>query len=165
MSHVSNNDPVPYITNDDDRIISQAIQILESRLRTTDVSDKGLTNPDAAIQLLHLLLAPMLDENVAVMFLTSQHHMIRTEVLFKGSIDSCSVHPRVIVRRALDLNAAAIVLAHNHPSGLPQPSEADKVITTRISTACSYFDIRVLDHIIITNNVESAYSFAKNGLM
>ena len=90
--------------------------------------------------------------------------MIETQEMFRGTIDGASVYPREVVKQALQLNAAAvIVLAHNHPSGITEPSTADRQITEKIRQAMSLFDIRVLDHFIIGGT--SHLSFAEKGLM
>lgn len=85
------------------------------------------------------------------------------EVMFRGTIDGSSVHPREVVKRSLELNAAALILAHNHPSGNTDPSLADKAITKRLVDAVSLVDIRVLDHLIVTG--AQTYSFAEDGLI
>jgi len=95
------------------------------------------------------------------MFLTHQHHLISFEKLFRGTVNSSYVHVRVIVRKALELNAAAVILAHNHPSGIAEPSSADQGITTRIKDALEVFDINVLDHFVVTAN--ECCSFADRG--
>ncbi len=83
------------------------------------------------------------------MFLDNRHRVIEFEELFRGTIDGASVHPREVVRRALQHNAAALILAHNHPSGVTQPSEADRRITQRLKDALALVEIRILDHFII----------------
>jgi len=128
---------------------------------------KTLTNNDAmqpskgVENYLKIQLAPEPDEHFAVLFLTSQHHLISFEKLFRGTINSSYAHIRVIVRKALELNAAAIILAHNHPSGVAEPSSADKRITTRIKDALEVFDIYVLDYFVVTAN--ECCSFADRG--
>ena len=117
---------------------------------------KTLTNNDAmqssreVENYLKIQLAPEPDEQFAVMFLTHQHHLISFEKLFRGTVNSSYVYIRVIVRKALELNAAAVMLAHNHPSGIAEPSSADKGITTRIKDALEVFDINVFDHFVVT---------------
>ncbi|MEZ8076857.1 DNA repair protein RadC, partial [Vibrio sp. FF112] len=101
-------------------------------------------------------------EVFAVMFLDNQHHLISFEELFFGTIDSASVYPREVVKAALKTNAAAVIFAHNHPSGDATPSQADKRITQRLKDALALVDIRVLDHIVIG---DSAVSFAERGLL
>lgn len=102
-------------------------------------------------------------EVFAVLFLDSQHRLIAFEKLFHGSISSASVHPREVVKRALYFNAAAVILAHNHPSGVAEPSESDKVITTKLAAALGLMDIRVLDHIVVGRG--TTVSLAERGLM
>ena len=84
------------------------------------------------------------------MFLTSQHRLILFDKLFRGTVNASYVHIRVIARKALELNAAAVILAHNHPSGMAEPSSADQDITVKIKDALKVFDINVLDHLIVT---------------
>jgi DNA repair protein RadC len=99
---------------------------------------------------LKIKLASQPDEWFAVLFLTSQHRLISFEKLFRGTVNSS--HVRVIARKALELNAAAVILGHNHPSGIAEPSSADRGITTRIKDALEVFDIDVLDHFVVTAN-------------
>jgi DNA repair protein RadC len=94
------------------------------------------------------------------MLLDSQHKVLECSVIFSGTIDGASIYPREIVKAALYGNAAAVIIAHNHPSGQPEPSAADKRITERIKSALALLDIRVLDHIIVG---DSCYSFAESG--
>ena len=101
-------------------------------------------------------------EVFSCLFMDNKHRVIAFEELFRGTIDSASVHPREVVRRALHHNAAAIVLAHNHPSGVAEPSQSDKMITNKLMQALELIDVRVLDHFIIGDDV---VSFAERGLM
>jgi DNA repair protein RadC len=110
---------------------------------------------------LKIQLASQPDEWFAVLFLTSQHRLIRSERLFRGTVNSSHVHVRVIARKALELNAAAVILAHNHPSGIAEASSADRGITTRIKDALEVFDINVLDHFVVTAG--ECCSFADRG--
>jgi DNA repair protein RadC len=89
--------------------------------------------------------------------------LIAAENLFYGTIDGASVHPREVVKRALQLNAAAVILSHNHPSSVTEPSQADELVTKRLTEALALVDIRVLDHLIVGGNV--ATSFAERGLL
>lgn len=128
---------------------------------------EALTSPAATRELAMLEYAKQADherEHFMVMFLDSQHNRISVEVLFSGTIDAAAVYPRVIAKRALLQDAAAVVLVHNHPSGEVDPSTADRTITQRIKDALSLIDVRVLDHMIITKYGDS-YSFAEHGLI
>jgi DNA repair protein RadC len=99
----------------------------------------------------------------ACLFLDNQHHILEFEELFRGTIDSASVYPREVIKKALAHNAAAVIFAHNHPSGISEPSQADKLITDKLKQALALIDIRVLDHFIIGDGMP--YSFAENGLL
>ena len=102
-------------------------------------------------------------EVFALLMLDSQHRLIKFRIMFRGTIDSASVYPRVLVQQALSDNAAAVILAHNHPSGVAEPSQADKYITKRIVDAFALLDIKVLDHFVIGDG--TAVSFAQRGLI
>jgi len=97
------------------------------------------------------------------MYLDNQNHLIRYEELFFGTIDGASVHPREVVKQVLQHNAAAVIFAHNHPSGLAEPSQADQRITDRLKSALSLVDVRVLDHMIVGDC--DVLSFAESGLL
>jgi DNA repair protein RadC len=139
--------------------INEAIGILESRLRTT----KAFTSPSDVKQFCQLHIAGEKDEHFCCMFLDSQHRLIAFEKLFRGTVDGASVYPRVVVRRSLELNAAALILTHNHPSGLPEPSTADTRITQRLKEALALVDVRVLDHVIV--GTDGTSSMAEAGLL
>ncbi len=102
-------------------------------------------------------------EVFACLFLDSQHQVIEFEELFRGSINGTSIYPREVVKKALRHNAAAVIFAHNHPSGISNPSDADKQVTQKLQRALSLIEIRVLDHFIVGDN--EPYSFAENGLL
>jgi DNA repair protein RadC len=100
-------------------------------------------------------------EVFAVMFLDNQHQILKFEILFFGTIDAAAVYPRVVVEKAIKYQAAAVILSHNHPSGIAEASIADKQITLRLEQALALIDVRVLDHIIVAGH--RCYSFAENG--
>jgi len=139
--------------------IREAIGILETRLRTT----KAFTSPADVRQFCQLHIAQELDEYFCCMFLDSQHRLIAFERLFRGTVDGASVYPRVVVRRSLELNAAALILTHNRLSGLPEPSSADTRITQRLKDALALIDVRVLDHVIV--GIDGTSSMAEAGLL
>lgn len=114
----------------------------------------------------HYLIAQMRhhqQEVFACLFLDNKHRIIRFESMFYGTIDAASVYPREVVKKALSLNAAAVILSHNHPSGVAEPSLADKQITKRLIDALGLVDIRVLDHMIVGD--PDVLSFAEQGLL
>ncbi len=121
----------------------------------------AFTSPEVTRQFLRLKLAELEHEMFAVLLLDTRHRLIEYVELFRGTIDGASVHPREVVKVALSRNAAAMILAHNHPSGIPEPSEADRLITRRLQEALALVDIRVLDHIVV--GVEGEVSLAARG--
>jgi DNA repair protein RadC len=110
---------------------------------------RAIQNPKEAAAWLPPKLAPLSHETFWVLFLDNQHRVLAFEQLFQGTLDSTSVYPREVVKRTLQLNAAALIFAHNHPSGHPEPSTADHTITQRLKKALSLIDVRVLDHFVV----------------
>ena len=145
---------------------AQLQAVLEmARRHTFEELERGdvLTSPEATRAYLSGRLRHYPYEVFACLFLDNQHHIIEFEELFKGTIDGASVYPREVARKALEHNAAAIIFAHNHPSGISEPSQADKSITHKLQQALGLLDIRVLDHFIIGDGIP--YSFAEHGLL
>lgn len=122
---------------------------------------EALLNPSITKSYISARLCDYAHEVFACLFLDTRHRLIRYEELFRGTIDGASVYPREVVRRALELNAAAVVLAHNHPSGVAEPSEADRRVTRRLQDALGLVDIRVLDHLVVGDG--TTVSFAERG--
>ncbi len=102
------------------------------------------------------------NEVFCVLFLVTRHRLLAAEDLFHGTIDGCEVHPRVIAQRALELGAAAVILGHQHPSGEPEPSAADRALTARLKQALALLDIRVLDHFVV-GGAQTPVSMAARG--
>ncbi len=125
--------------------------------------DGVLTSPEATRAYLSAQLRGYSYEVFACLFLDNKHRIIELEELFRGTIDGASVYPREVAKRALHHNAAAVIFAHNHPSGIADPSQADRLITDKLKQALNLFDIRVLDHFIIGDGVP--FSFAEHGLV
>jgi DNA repair protein RadC len=123
----------------------------------------ALSNPRATREYLRARLRDRDHEVFCCMFLDNRHRIIAFEEIFRGTIDGASVHPRDVVKLALARNAAAVILAHNHPSGIAEPSQADEMITGRLRDALALVDIRVLDHIVVGDG--STVSFAERGLL
>ena len=124
---------------------------------------KPLPSPDVMGEFLVMHFANQTAESFCVCYLDNKHQLIDIEELFQGTIDGASVYPREVVKAALAKNAAAVVFAHNHPSGNPEPSEADKFITQRLKNALSTVDIRTLDHLIVAGT--QTLSFTEKGLL
>lgn len=121
-----------------------------------------ITNPELVRTYLRAKFAPLEREVFACLYLDTRHRIIGDlEVLFWGTIDTATVHPREIVKACLMRNAAAVILAHNHPSGVAEPSQADRALTKRLSDALALIDVRVIDHIVVGS--EGATSFAERG--
>ncbi len=132
---------------------------LECGLRRESV----LNDPARAGEFIAMKLRHHPNEVFAVAFLDTQLRLLAFEEMFRGSIDSTEVHPRELVRRALALNAAAVILAHNHPSGVAEPSQADRLITGRIKDALGLVGVRVIDHLIVGHGRPT--SLAERGLL
>lgn len=140
-------------------------QILAAARRVADLKvQRGaeFTSPGASKEFLCAKLAGLECEVFAVLFLDTQHRLIEYVEMFRGTIDGAPVYPREVVKEALRLNAAAVVLAHNHPSGSATPSSADKALTRRLREALNLMDIRMLDHIVVAGC--TAVSMAEKGL-
>ena len=136
-----------------------AKRVLESDLRR----EGGLTEPRLAAAYLRARLGGYPYEVFACLFLDNRHRVIAFEEMFRGTIDGASVYPREVVRRAIAHNAAALILAHNHPSGVNEPSRADLAITRRLIDALALIDVRVLDHLIIGDG--APVSLAERGML
>ncbi len=141
-------------------VIAAALAILGTRLREPGTL---MDAPPRVRQFLTLQLAERRREAFGVLFLDAQCCMIAFEVLFEGTLMQTSVYPREVVRRALQLDAAAVILAHNHPSGVAEPSLADGHLTQTLKQALSLIDVRTLDHVIVAGR--NTVSFAERGLM
>jgi len=144
----------------EDTIIEQAKSICLSRLK---IFSHSFTSPERVKDYLILELANLEAERFDVLFLNNQNKLIEHVPMFYGTIDGASVYPREVVKKGLALNAAAIILAHNHPSGSMEPSQADKQITNKIKDAMNLMEIRTLDHLIVAG--KDTYSFAEHGLL
>lgn len=143
-----------------DAVIARALRIMEGRLQYRDVT---LTSPQAVRDYLRLKLADREHEVFVALFLDSQHRLIACEELFRGTLAQTSVFPREVLKAALKHNAAAVIFAHNHPSGVAEPSRADELLTTALKQALALVDIRTLDHLIVGG--ASVTSLAERGLI
>jgi DNA repair protein RadC len=142
-----------------EEILAGARQGMARRVRRGTVMD----SPRAVRDYLSIKLGTLEHETFAVLLLDSRHRLIDYVELFRGTIDGASVHPREVVKLALSRNAAAVVLAHPHPSGVAEPSQADELITRRLHDALGLVDIRVIDHVIVAGG--ETISFAERGLI
>lgn len=143
----------------DDQLINQALKILEKRIRQGDC----LSSPQAVRDFLALKLGGKDYEVFAILFLDAQHRLIEYVELFRGTLAQTSVYPREVVKEALRYNAGAVVLAHNHPSGVAEPSRADELLTQCLKQALALVDVRVLDHFVCAG--ARTISLAERGLI
>jgi proteasome lid subunit RPN8/RPN11 len=144
----------------EDAVIGAALAIIEERMR---VQASAFEQPQLVKDYLRLQLAGHDREVFGVMFLDARHGLVAFEVLFEGTLTHTAVHPREVVRRAMQLNSSAVILAHNHPSGVPEPSRADELLTVTLRQALALLDVRVIDHVIVGG--ACAVSFAERGLL
>jgi DNA repair protein RadC len=142
-----------------DEIITAARQALARRVRRgTELSSPKLTS-----DYLRMRLSTREHEIFVALYLDNRHRVIEYTELFRGTIDGANVYPREVVKEALRHNASAVILAHNHPSGVVEPSQADQLITLRLREALALIDIRVLDHLVVAG--DEVVSFAERGLL
>ena len=147
----------PAMTDDD--TITQALAILAERLTIGPV----FNSPQGVKDYCRLKLGGLEHEEFGVLFLNAQHGLIAFESMFRGTLSQTSVYPREVVKRALALNAGAVILTHNHPSGAVEPSRADEHLTSTLKSALALVDVRVLDHVVVSPT--AALSFAERGLL
>ncbi|UYC11916.1 JAB domain-containing protein [Xanthomonas sp. CFBP 8445] len=152
--------PSPALTVQESRLVHRALHVLEQRMFHREAA---ISTPRELYDYLRLKLAGELHEVFGVVFLDCQNRAIAFEALFRGTINQAVVYPRVIVKRAMDLNASSVILVHNHPSGTSQCSDADRGLTERICASLGLIDVRVVDHVIVGSG--TPYSFAEAGLL
>ena len=143
----------------DELIIKRALAILHKRIRVAD----ALSSPGAVRDYLRLLLTGREHEVFVCVFLDAQNRVIACDELFRGTLTQTSVYPREVVKTSLAHNAAAVILCHNHPSGVSEPSSADRQLTRTLTEALALVDVRVLDHFIVSAG--DGLSFAERGLL
>ena len=148
-----------YLLATTDQILEAARQAIEHKMQR----GASFSSPVAVKEYLRAKLAGFEHEVFAVLFLDTHHCLIEYAEMFRGTIDSASVYPREVVKQALRLNAAAGIVSHNHPSGNPEPSAADRALTQRLKEALALVDVRILDHIIVAGG--NTTSFAERGLI
>lgn len=144
--------------NDDDATIARALEIMATRMRTPG---ECLNSPQTVKDFFKLKLAEAEAEIFAVIWLDTQHRVIEYQELFTGTLSQTSVYPREVVKAALAVNASACIFAHNHPSGVTNPSRSDELLTAALKAALALIDVRVLDHIIV--GAMATMSFAESG--
>lgn len=153
---VSEEEHAEYLAGD--AVIAQALKVLARRMKRPGIQ---ISDPTVAKDYLRLHLGQLDTERFDVLFLDVKNRLLAHEQMFTGTINACSVYPREVVKAALRHNAASIMLAHNHPSGVPEPSESDLALTRALVQACSLIAVRVLDHFVVAG--DECHSFAENG--
>jgi DNA repair protein RadC len=141
-------------------VLDRAATLMAQRFRA---GAPVLADPARTRQYLRHQIGTLPYEVFGLLLLDTRHRLIRAEILFRGTIAGASVHPREVARVVLEANAAAVILFHNHPSGIAEPSQADELITRRLKETLSLLDARVLDHLIVGDAQE--FSFAESGLL
>ncbi|MDX1376601.1 MAG: DNA repair protein RadC, partial [Burkholderiales bacterium] len=139
------------------------LEIARRCLAEALVAGPALGAPAAVRDFLRLSLGARPHEVFVALFLDAQHRVLRVDELFRGTLTHTSVYPREVVKAALSANAAAVILAHNHPSGVAQPSQADELLTRRLKDALALVDVKLLDHFVVAG--AHALSFAERGLI
>ncbi len=140
-------------------VVRLAMKVLSAKHR----AGQSLKNPKETGDFLRLRMSEYRNEVFGALFLDTRHRVLAVREIFQGTIDGASVYPRVVVQQALEYNASAAILYHNHPSGVAEPSRADKSITKRLADALSMIDVRVLDHFVVS--ATESVSFAELGLI
>lgn len=143
--------------------LAAVLEIARRTLRAQLAQAPVFDSPQTVRHFLQLQLAGLEHEVFAVLFLDAQHRLLAFEEMFRGTLTQASIYPREVVKRAMTLNAAAAVLAHNHPSGVAEPSRADEALTQALKAALALVDVRVLDHLVVARS--GVVSLAERGLM
>lgn len=149
------------VTQREDELIMSTISVLTSRLK---YANECMASPFAVRNFLQLKLTGLEYEVFSVIYLDSQNRMIAFEEMFRGTLNQTSVYPREVVKAALQHNAGAVIFAHNHPSGVSDPSRADEMLTRTLVDALKLVDVKVLDHFIVAGS-STPLSFAERGLI
>lgn len=143
--------------------LQAALELARRHLKEDLERVNAITSPSATRRFLAAQLRDLPHEVFSCLYLDTRHRVIGFEELFRGTLDGASVHPREVVKRVLAVNAAAVIFAHNHPSGVAEPSDADRRLTRRLADALSLVDVRVLDHFVVGDG--EAVSFAERGIL
>ena len=148
------------MTEHEEASIRCALRILEECMRYNEIT---MNSPQDVANYLKMRFAGLEHEEFHIMFLNAQNRVIETDAMFRGTLTQTSVYPREVVKRALELNANAVILAHNHPSGTVDPSRADEFLTKTLKDALALVDVKILDHVVVAGSRHT--SFAERGLL
>ena len=164
--YMKNEDAPPYgasnlmDTISEGEVLAKALEIIECRLRKPG---EAMSSPQVVKDYLTIKLAELEHEVFAALFLDGQHRVIQYTEMFRGTLSQTSVYPREVVKEALRINAGAVIFAHNHPSGMAEPSREDEALTKTLKDALALVEVKVLDHIIVGGM--TTVSFAEKGLI
>ena len=164
--YMKNEDAPPYgasnlmDTISEGEVVAKALQIIKNRLRKPGAA---MSSPQVVKDYLTIKLAELEHEVFAALFLDGQHRVIRYTEMFRGTLTQTSVYPREVAKEALRINAGAVIFAHNHPSGMAEPSREDEALTKTLKDALALVEVKVLDHIIVGGT--TTVSFAERGLV
>ncbi len=142
------------------KLVARALRVMEKSLVSREVT---MSSPEAVRQYLSLRMFALEHEVFVLLMLDARNRLIEARELFRGTLSQTVVYPREVVKAALISNAAAVILAHNHPSGLAEPSQADRMLTDALKRALGTVDVPVLDHLVVAGR--TSYSFAEHGLL
>ena len=151
--------PHDLVPTEQDAVVALAVAILKHRHRR----GRALSSTQDTRAYLRLRLAQRQGEVFGALFLDTRHRVLELAELFQGTVNAACVYPRIVVQRALELNAAALILFHNHPSGVAEPSASDEAITRHLQKALALIDVRVLDHFVVSAG--ESVSFSERGLL
>ena len=147
------------LTVAEEKTVYRAMRVLERAMKREEVP--VFTSPTLTRVYLCMRMGTLEHEEFHVLWLDNRHRLIAADRMFTGTIDAAAVYPREIVKGALQINAAAVIVAHNHPSGVPEPSQSDRTLTDRLRDALNLVDVRLLDHVIVGGN--DTVSFSERG--
>lgn len=157
ISGIGVTDPLDLVS--EDRLISHALHLLGLRMKKGPI----FAQPQAVKDYLVLKIGALEYEIFGALFLDAQHQLIENREIFRGTLTQTSVYPREVAKMALQLNAASLIVYHNHPSGLLEPSRADELLTQTLKSALQLVDVRIIDHFVVGH--QGALSFAERGLI
>lgn len=166
LNHILREAERPYLINNANQVIdplAAALEVVRRAMLEQAKERTYLTSPQDVRNYLRVRMRNLDHEEFYVVYLDSQHGVIGVESLFRGTINQASVHPRELVKQVMAYNASAVILAHNHPSGRAEPSEADRRLTDTLKAALALVDVRVLDHFIVADH--TVVSFAEKGIL
>ena len=145
-------DPEALSESDQEAVIELALSVLSARVKAAGGLRIPIESPDDYVRMIRLRIGAEKNEVFGISYMDTRHRIIKNEILFNGTIDGTAVYTCVVVQKALEYNAAAVMLYHNHPSGVVEPSEADRGLTLKLGRALALVGIQLVDHIVVTGD-------------